>query len=789
MWIDGAGLLALALGLFATALRRGQIPYFMDTLAQFYPLRYHAARLLHEGQWPLWNRTMCCGVPLLANPQWGLLYPLGWPFLAWPGPFWFTVSYPIHFAIGAWGVYAVVARAGGSRGGAWAGALAFLLNSLTLGRVAFGAHHLALAWLPWGWLAVQSMAAPGRLRASILGAALVVALQLLSGAPQIAFYAAMSYAALAFLLPPPDEGPNASYARAVWRRMVGLGAACLAGGALAAPQVLPTLAFLRECGRGEGLGVEAVLQGTLGTGGLVRAFFGGSAFPEDAESTAYFGPGWAFLAFLALALRPRRGAPYAALAVGCALFCHHALGPSLYRLFPGYSQFHDPKRVLTVGATALSALCGLGVSAVFDPSLRQRHGARRLRRCLGAALAAAAALQAATPWKSAEALANLNPALGWFVWPFGECGEAWRWIGPWAPIVLAFLCAYGAAARPELRRAAALAAVAGLAIHLWLFSAARNDLKMVRAEWIFPADRGAAFPREGRFFAFDPSLRYSYDYGALAVRLLPNAGAYYGLEDAQGYDAFKPKSYSRTIEAVNAGGLQLFPSHFGLITRLDSPLIEPLGVAHATGPENFPGLIRSLGGRAPFDPDRATSVGAETWLAAKNPQPLASLWTQAEWGDPFSAEGRSPQRRALMLDSDQPWSEFEWPEGRGEGRILQTAVWANRVEIEAAVPPGGAFLLLRDAFALGWRATIDERPAVVLRAEGMFRATPVPAGRHKVTFRYRPPGLLPGTAIGALGLLALAALAAAGIRKRSPGMRPEDESEAGQRRARAPSIP
>ena len=39
---------------------RGAIPWFMDTVMYFFPLRVHAARLLGGGELPLWNR---CPLP------------------------------------------------------------------------------------------------------------------------------------------------------------------------------------------------------------------------------------------------------------------------------------------------------------------------------------------------------------------------------------------------------------------------------------------------------------------------------------------------------------------------------------------------------------------------------------------------------------------------------------------------------------------------------------------------------------------------------------------------------
>jgi uncharacterized membrane protein YfhO len=51
---------------------------------------------------------------------------------------------------------------------------------------------------------------------------------------------------------------------------------------------------------------------------------------------------------------------------------------------------------------------------------------------------------------------------------------------------------------------------------------------------------------------------------------------------------------------------------------------------------------------------------------------------------------------------------------------------------------GSGYLVLRDSYAPGWRATVDGRPETVLRANGKHRAVAVPAGRHVVAFRYEP---------------------------------------------------
>ena len=56
--------------------------------------------------------------------------------------------------------------------------------------------------------------------------------------------------------------------------------------------------------------------------------------------------------------------------------------------------------------------------------------------------------------------------------------------------------------------------------------------------------------------------------------------------------------------------------------------------------------------------------------------------------------------------------------------------------------PAAALLVLMDAWARGWRATVDGAEAPILRANRLGRAIVVPAGAHSVVFRHRPPLLV-----------------------------------------------
>ena len=81
------------------------------------------------------------------------------------------------------------------------------------------------------------------------------------------------------------------------------------------------------------------------------------------------------------------------------------------------------------------------------------------------------------------------------------------------------------------------------------------------------------------------------------------------------------------------------------------------------------------------------------------------------------------------------------------------------IEIEAELEAPG-LLVLADSYAAGWRAQVDGAPASVRAANFLFRGVPVPAGRHRVRFEYRPRSVTTGAAasLGGGALLAVLTL-------------------------------
>jgi len=79
----------------------------------------------------------------------------------------------------------------------------------------------------------------------------------------------------------------------------------------------------------------------------------------------------------------------------------------------------------------------------------------------------------------------------------------------------------------------------------------------------------------------------------------------------------------------------------------------------------------------------------------------------------------------------------------------------NDVTLEAVLAQPSV-VVLRDTFDASWRATVDGLPATIARANGIYRAVALPAGRHIVDFRYSPRDFEIGLIVTVLTGLTLA---------------------------------
>jgi hypothetical protein len=117
--------------------------------------------------------------------------------------------------------------------------------------------------------------------------------------------------------------------------------------------------------------------------------------------------------------------------------------------------------------------------------------------------------------------------------------------------------------------------------------------------------------------------------------------------------------------------------------------------------------------------------------------------------------GFDPEREILLSPPALPAAGA--PSFAGSLRLLERRM--DRLSLQADLSSDG-FAVLVEAWDDGWRAWVDGRRAPVLRANVLFRAVPVAAGRHRIELAYRPPAANLGLLTGAASLAVAIALAA-----------------------------
>lgn len=230
-----------------------------DAAHFYHPLYQWCAAEWGAGRIPLWNPQENLGMPVLADASSSVFYP---GKLLFALPLDFALRYKLyvlgHELWAAAGAFYLARSWRRSRPAATVAALSYALAGPILFQYSNVVFLVGAAWLPWALVAAERIRAQGS-GAATLGLAVVLALILLGGDPQMALHAAVLAGLWAVFgsvesREEPHAGSEAwgggplaggdARACAAWRpRLVRLGQVAAAGawaGALAAVQVLPS---------------------------------------------------------------------------------------------------------------------------------------------------------------------------------------------------------------------------------------------------------------------------------------------------------------------------------------------------------------------------------------------------------------------------------------------------------------------------------------------------------------------------------------------------------------------
>lgn len=752
------------------------------------------------GRIPGWDPAGFGGRPLVGNPQAGVWYPPTW--LAWrsgsPAALgWLTVG---HLVLGGLGAYALARTIGIGTGGALVAGGCFELSPYLLAQTFEGhyPHVWAVCWYPWAFLGALALRR-GDARGG-LALPVILASAFLTGHPQEAYYLALALGAWAAW-----EG-LARWRRGGWRGLVGVAASVSGIGALAvgllAIEWLPASkaqAWGLKTARLSSRMASRYCVGPLNVAQLLspNALGGPSDYLGEVnywESVAAPGGMTLVLAFVGLARSQRRLAALGwgvlvGLSVAFSMGRWAGLYPVLYDLVPGMDRFRTPGRAVFLAALGSAMLAGLGAEAIA-----------RGRGCWAAwarAWAAGGALLAVTligAWYASPSGVSpdragrpSNEAMLWlrvganlasepFVWiTLGSSAAAFIWLsriavrrtsgeGVGSPRPHGFGTRGEAPgmtartwARPRTRVACVLAtlALAELTVHAFdLIRIAHPGRFLTRdslGETIARVRPEGAFRVRARDALLD-DLR-AVDWGLEKT----NLGDAFQLQHAADlyewvYPVFDPPRPDELMDPLAAWERRrrsravLDRMNVALLVtdRPDADGSWPVVAEGTVGGRRFEVLCN------PTALPRAYVV-PRAWPCADGAEAAALL----PWVDP---------REAVMLTEDplgdaaerQPFTPAEY-----------RAAGPDRVEVVVDTEAAG-LLVVADTWMPGWSATLDGRPAEILRGDRSQRVVALPsAGRHRVVMTYEPPGLREGRAL-ALGSALVWALSALACRRRIP---------------------
>jgi hypothetical protein len=690
-----------------------------DTWKQLYPVWSYIGEHLRRGVLPLWNTRMMGGDPILGEPQYGLFNPLSWMlFLASPPAEWLVLArVALPLLLGGVGMFVYLTsspvwRLG--RAGALVGSVAYMLADPFIVHLGHPHYNDVLGWFPWCLAAVDwAVECP---RAAPL-AGIPLALLAAAGHAQAVLYAS---AAMLFY--------------AAWRVIDGArsrllrraGAFLLMGGTalgLAAPILLPAIERYPFTER-------AALQVVPATGyqwrvdtllDLVSPHFHGRGVEGlwvtgGRVDTAYAGGVALFLALLGLAadLRHRRTwflALLGAFSVLLALGYNGPLFPLLARL-DFFARMEKTARASALVCFVLSAGAALGVHRLLASDRLRRVGIRLL---LGAGVVL---------WLAAPAISHAIPADDRYERAVGS-----------------------------LRAAGCLALLLGLVLLLTRHSRvwAAGIVVLLAGELIVSGAFVEAEP---------PSSEPSHD---AALGFLEADSGWFRVDvDSEAVELWPPHSlvvggFSVPRTVGNPMELRAFNLFYWGQPSKTSAGYRLLGVKYVVVAKDAPpggeGIVPVFVEDSLVDLHLHTTALPRAWL----------VYSTVEVDDMGEAMG------AMSEPGFDPWlvaTVQDGPilDGVGQGSIELLAYGPNRVAM-AVHSSAPALLILSDVLYPGWEATLDNDPARMCTADGVFRGVPIEAGDHLLEMNYRPGSLRLGLGLAAAAVVMIVASGVAGCRR------------------------
>jgi hypothetical protein len=760
----------------ANGFTNSAIFYARDLASYHWPYHHWLRRTVWSGHLPLWNDQVACGYGAIADPALLLLLPTLPLRLLLPETIGFNLAVISFIPVAALGTYRLLERTA-SRPAAALGAIVFASSGCLLSAANTGTAW-SMALVPWVVAGVNGVVARGSAR-SVAALALAFALQAIVGEPMTLLATATLSVAVAAFGERPDDAGWAARGRSV--------ATVLAAGALGAAIASFMLLPLAEAvGRSERVAgetltlweiapaafAEALLPRVYGSplepAGTLLGWY--QLFNEGREPlffSIYLGLPAVLLAVTGATAGPnRRRAVFwgtvVVAAVVATLGSYTPVYPILQKVVPLMSTFRFPSKFWVFIPLSVAVLAAGGWDALG------RKGSP-VRPALLAAGLLGAVLAGVLVWIYAtDAVAMLTQIAAAVEMPNP---------GVHATRLVARL---GVTIVPAL----GLTALTGLGV--WYCSAGRPRASLVRAgifgrvalDQVAPqpplqttldvgvlarpawAERLGERPEERLFvspysnlvFAPIPSPsvpdRSPLVSSAMKSTAFPSQTMLWDVRSVMTPDVpqLMSREYSQLVVRFNSA-TQVERLRFLQRAYVRYYLVPTLPEADAVrlGPAEGYGFGLRLFERPGYSP-RVEVVPSHVVMPALDNQILLLFSDQHD-----------PSREAILAAEPPPAAGAASAPQPAAARIVTAG--PNAMTVEADVPEGGGFLVLRDTYDPNWRAVVDGQEAAIIRANAVFRAVRLEPGSHRVELAYRPRLLEIGAIVSLVALaVALATL-------------------------------
>lgn len=737
-----------------------------DSKNHFYPMLRFLGEALAEGELPLWNPFHFSGHPASADPQSLLFTPtlflFGW-LVPRPSMELFDLVVFAHLLPGGLAMLAIFRRRGWRLEGGCIAAFVFILGGSASARLQHTGIILGYGFYPVAfWLLEEALARRSYRLAAAFG---VVAATMVIGRDQVAFLSGLSLVGLVAHAAT-TSGRPIDHLRERLGLLALMGA--IGAGLLLVPVVL-TAQFLATSTRPSfGFGVAAM--GSLPPASFATLLFA-DVYGSLHKTYDYFGPDWHSMAegtwtdratnYLFVGTAPvllilwhgiaggrllaREFRYFLIVGVAVTVYALGRYTPAFSLIFdslPGIDLYRRPADATFLINIALAFAAGYLAHRYRQDGMPKLSALRRSPKA--AVLVAAAISIVAGATVSALVLAvQAHQAAG--------AGLEIA-IGTGIALALAVLLvrADGTVRARILATSLVVAATGGELI--W-----RNAASALNAE---PAERYAVFrqlpPDQLRGLeVLRAELASRHAKGERPrVEILGLTGAWQnasmvlGLEDTLGYNPLRLADYERAVgpgENAVDPNLRQFPGTFrGYRCRMAGLLgLEYLVLDRPAErlPRHFPRLIdpKLLYGSPSMWIYRIGPATPRAYIATHLiPVDSDSVLSEEELpGFDRRSEALIDRSAVDLLEGDYGLRDDSPEPSAANGSVAVTGYRRNEVALEVNTDRNGV-VVLHDIFYPGWVATVDGRPARILRTNILFRGVEVGPGRHRIAFRFEP---------------------------------------------------